>query len=822
MDHDIDQVDLAGNKMFHESLQFKSPVSATYSLNDPDPPTYDEVVKEFNFPRQVHVTRSLNNIIPKMSARKQSTDLNISDDSDDETAKKVVPEVIYGKIKKLPDSCYENILVPQLVPVSSNELVTSNVATFRESSNSDRSFDGLSTMNKSVKSNDISDRSASWQYCDQDSSVRSSGSDETNEPVYANEAIETARFNPFNKMNNCHVDSAVMEPMRPPQSSSAENERQSNTLTSEILREFDPLARESFDAFIITKMNHLSLVETLLSEETYGISEDVKSEVRLSRQSPPSASTNEKCKEMPEKPTRKGKPTARAPSVIIHQNPKLKDSTENLAESTEEKSNTFENTTSWYIDEANNAASTSNNLDNPNFYVPKASDKVFKSVQLTEVNDFPSQNRSSPSVKLPQDDMKNDNDNERLYPILPSYEDSKNDEVVASNLPDSSSKTRSFFNFGRKLISGSKDNKHEIVNYIQKPPLVNDSPKISNNSSILFKLPSGVIEDMLKELSPRFVVFKHRQFNAYSDKEFKVLKEHLNLSNLTSIQYLVNHKFSEFKTESGHQIFCFELNLSVPKQTAVGAAGSHDIKAAMMKNQRVTFVYGIHNKKDKCLWMQNIIKSVTDVFPDDYTSSFARAGWCYAKVSDCFHRKDDRRAKFFSSSIFLHFLLIFLRSLKKSISQQWFSTWLMLSRRRLIFFDYNDAKLEVLDLRKARYIGWKDSDESINQLLVEKSSTIFIDCPPYTCYFVMMTERETKNWNFVIRDEAYANGTQLCHQQLTKDSVPVLIDKCINFVYTHGVCLSCLTADTLLDINDIMLSSRHDVRRHLPQRRLEQ
>jgi Arf-GAP/Rho-GAP domain/ANK repeat/PH domain-containing protein 1 len=110
----------------------------------------------------------------------------------------------------------------------------------------------------------------------------------------------------------------------------------------------------------------------------------------------------------------------------------------------------------------------------------------------------------------------------------------------------------------------------------------------------------------------------------------------------------------------------------------------------------------------------------------------------------------------------------------------------MLSRRKLIFYDYIDAKLEILDLRKARYIGWKDSDESINQLLVEKSSTIFVDCPPFTCYFVMMSERETKNWNLVIRDEAYANGSQLCHQQLTKDNVPVIIDKCINFVYTHG------------------------------------
>lgn len=639
MDQDIDQVDLAGNKMFHESLSFKSPVSSTYSLEPSNlPPTYDEVIKS-NFPRQTNITRSLNNIMPKLS-RKESTDLNISDDSDDDDEtvnKKVVPEVIYGKIKKLPDSSYENILVPNIIPASSPELVASDVATFRESFNSDRSFDGISTMNKSINSNDVSDRSVSWRYCEQDASLRSSGSDETNEPIYANNEIEQMKLDSVNNNSEMSVDD-IMAPMKVTQSSA--DGRQSNTLTSEILREFDPLSRESFDAFIMKKINHLSLLETLLSEETYGISENVKSDVtRLSRNSQSASAkpceSEKKSSDVPEKPLRKSKTRTHDPlSVIIHQNPRLKDSIENLTEPIiAAESSTKEKTTNWYIDDENNATSASNNLDNPNFYVPKSSDKVFKSVQLTEVNDFP-QNNLYPNLK-PQGITSNDNDDERLYPILPSYEDSKNDEVVASNLPDASSKTRSFFNFGRKLMSSSsKENKHEIVNYIQKPPLVNDSPKITNNSSILFKLPSGVIEDILKELSPRFVVFRNRQFNAFSDKEFRVLKEHLDLSNLTSIQYLVNHKFSEFKTEAGRQIYCFELNLSVPKQMT-SAAGNQDIKAAMMKNQRVTFVYGIHNKKDKCLWMQNIIRSVTDVFPDDYTMSFSRAGWCYAKVILC-------------------------------------------------------------------------------------------------------------------------------------------------------------------------------------------
>lgn len=155
----------------------------------------------------------------------------------------------------------------------------------------------------------------------------------------------------------------------------------------------------------------------------------------------------------------------------------------------------------------------------------------------------------------------------------------------------------------------------------------------------------------------------------------------------------------------------------------------------------------------RCLWMQKIIRGVTNVFPKEYALDFMRAGWGY---------------------------------MKKSISSTWSGTWLMLSRRKLIFYDYTESRLEVLDLRKARCIGLKESDDSTQNLFIEKGPTMLIDCPPFTCYFVMNSARETKIWSLVIKDEAHTNGTQLRHQQLTKDNVPVFVDKCINFIYTNG------------------------------------
>lgn len=47
--------------------------------------------------------------------------------------------------------------------------------------------------------------------------------------------------------------------------------------------------------------------------------------------------------------------------------------------------------------------------------------------------------------------------------------------------------------------------------------------------------------------------------------------------------------------------------------------------------------------------------------------------------------------------------------------------------------------------------------------------------------------RESKTWYSCIKTSAVGNGMNLEDQQLTKDYVPVIVDKCINFVYAHGI-----------------------------------
>ena len=63
---------------------------------------------------------------------------------------------------------------------------------------------------------------------------------------------------------------------------------------------------------------------------------------------------------------------------------------------------------------------------------------------------------------------------------------------------------------------------------------------------------------------------------------------------------------------------------------------------------------------------------------------------------------------------------------------------------------------------------------------------ILLDTVYQTLYLVMGRTSETNEWHRVIRAAAIDNGISLEDQQLTKDDIPVIVDKCVNFVYAHG------------------------------------
>lgn len=639
-----------GNDEMLQSLSFNSPLNnrsynleniprevATYeipkSLNrrsSGDLPSYNEVVGDQVFlKRNTPVTQSLYSMVNKPNNLEKNknvseTHLNtISSESSDENDSgppsipaPELPEQIYGRIKRLPSTDYENAPViplrkPPPPPVKKEApKVFNNITTLTDNATiggSERSLNDLSSL-KSLSSS--VDRSESWQYVDNVSRDTIESVDSP-EPIYANDENE--------RISTLEVPQANSALLIPHKVSNVVNaERKSSSVTRDILNEFDPLSRESFDAFIMNKMNHLTLLETLLSEETYGTIDEhftESDEAQLEEDSsvesvniptPPERNDSlldseqeaksSKAEVAPKPPSRSKKADNRTPSVIIHQNLNLKDSVENLAEPYLAHVDNTPSTsaqvdlsrpkppqTNWFV-ENEPEMFVKNNLDNPNNFSHAPTDKLTKTIpQLSKVNNFTT--------------------NSEQY--LPTYEESKNDEIVnlgTVEKPQTSKPRSSLFNFGLKRKSSLKENKLDPKDYIPRPAFSDDSLHATDKSVILFKLPSGVIEDILKELNPRFVEIKKRQFKAFSDSEFKVLKEHLDLTHLTSVQYLINHKFAEFKTESGRQIYCFEINLAVPKSSSsnTGApAALLDSKGTPVKTQRVTYVYGIHSKNEK-------------------------------------------------------------------------------------------------------------------------------------------------------------------------------------------------------------------------------
>ncbi|ETN64663.1 hypothetical protein AND_003586 [Anopheles darlingi] len=333
-------------------------------------------------------------------------------------------------------------------------------------------------------------------------------------------------------------------------------------------------------------------------------------------------------------------------------------------------------------------------------------------------------------------------------------------------------KRRPSLNRGSTDKGTGKPEVRTVLEMVPKPRL---TERLITYKGHVLKFPSGKISDVLNELSPRSIVLRERIFQTFLDPHQTMPKETLQLRYILAIQCILQHKFAG---EGRLDLHCFEIVLALPKSGGgaggsggsggSGTAGSAAIAMSTnpdllitsgatgnVKTSRASYMFGTHKRPDRNLWMAKILQSVTDVFPEELLREFLRAGWCYVK---------------------------------KSVTAEWAGAWLLLAKRRLHLFSYADSRLEQLDLRKARCITMIESETgTIGNLHVETGPTLLIDCPPYaTLYFIMSSPRETQIWRKMIRQVAHKNGPSLHGQQLTRADVPVLIDKCINFIYAHG------------------------------------
>ncbi|XP_043263177.1 uncharacterized protein LOC122403625 isoform X1 [Colletes gigas] len=288
-----------------------------------------------------------------------------------------------------------------------------------------------------------------------------------------------------------------------------------------------------------------------------------------------------------------------------------------------------------------------------------------------------------------------------------------------------------FVKSGSKLLSRNRD--HGGVSSSKSTklerPKVNAPQNPATHRGIVYR--TGVGIERAKDLVARATVLADQKLSFYADKGMSTLKEVIHLDTVYSI-----HLLQDVKVVDGETVHCIAISVE-------GRLSVHVFYAKGIAERRV--------------WAQRILEAVTPVFLTKYTAELTRAGWAY---------------------------------LKEGITGTWFPAWVLLHQRTLIYTKSLDPLMAItfgeLDLRKARCIVLREQEGpnsgagSVPVVVVDTggSGALHMTAPG---------THEGSAWRHALYQAATTCGPALEQQQLTQDDVPVILDKCINFIYVHGI-----------------------------------
>lgn len=289
--------------------------------------------------------------------------------------------------------------------------------------------------------------------------------------------------------------------------------------------------------------------------------------------------------------------------------------------------------------------------------------------------------------------------------------------------------------FSRRLKLDSVRNKStkqntQKIELVERPPL-NDKP-VAYFYGNLTKIVSGVVEDLFKNSQTWYCMLSDHKLMLYNDATNLILKESYTLDSIYSLQLVL-----PLSSSTTSNSYCFELMIS-----------------SGMRTSPRKILFSCTSASERRTWAQKISQHLTEHFPVQFTSEFTRCGWCY---------------------------------LKEGVSGEWRGAWIMLIRRNLVYYTSKDPNVRNVDLRKTRCIVTQDADEDTKIVCpTDGSANLLLDCPNATLYLRFPHEKELKGWRYMIKLAAYNNGAKIHHQQLTKEDVPAIVDKCLSFIYAHG------------------------------------
>lgn len=571
---------------------------------------------------------------------------------------------IYGKIRSKPEAEL-NSATPPPVPVRSKrrkDYERIDLKTGNENVNSNRATAGSNELKFEDKCSKLigdgfseeltnelreieakmskGDRSESWSYYD----VNSDRSDELSspEPIYENDQnirkpiveeqpvpIYGVIYNPEDSPESTLLTPEIARKRRSPERSSGgyakvnkipDVKLRNDEIPTDILKEFDPLDRKTFDKILASKSNELILLESILGSETYGnraeesnydYNSTESSDHEESEGIPTPPERLDSLKETNEEPEvierrdsneENNFPNDNRKTVIIHQNSNLRsDSSENIVddvsnESGGSASNTIGGKTSntrWFLDSSSKSES-------------KSKSKKKEEKATNDAGD----------------------DNKVMTPLSKTSSMKSMFSNVMNKVED----------IKRKTSFRSHTAKNEVKTVLEMIPRPCLTQRLILHEGHLIRLPNGVVEDILKELHSRKAYIRDKKFQAYFDKDLKTPKENIPLEWITTIQCVYNHKSSHNFVD----IYCFEITTAIPKNTGNNLSNPNMVvttnNSGNTKSQRVCHLYGVAKESERFIWMQKLLESLTDVFPPGFSCHFYRAGWCYSKVNYYYFR----------------------------------------------------------------------------------------------------------------------------------------------------------------------------------------
>lgn len=93
---------------------------------------------------------------------------------------------------------------------------------------------------------------------------------------------------------------------------------------------------------------------------------------------------------------------------------------------------------------------------------------------------------------------------------------------------------------------------------------------------------------------------------------------------------------------------------------------------------------------------------------------------------------------------------------------------------------YAHEAAESVDLKKIKNITLVKDIKNLNAPV--STPVMVVDFIDRSLYLQTLHEKDTLHWMAELEQVAFNNGSVLKEQQLTKDDIPVLVEKCVNFV----------------------------------------